>query len=310
MSIKIADFFSGVGGIALGFTQANSDFEIVYVNDIDKYCKKTHDANNDIETTLKSISDIDPDELPDFDLFCGGFPCQPFSIAGKRLGLKDARANVFFDILRILDAKKPMCILLENVKNLASHNKGDTFKTITKYLEDLGYVLSYKVLNSCKYGNVPQNRERIYIVGFLKYDHEFEFPPEMELTKTVTDCLKEGEVADNYVYTQDSKIYKHLVVEVVQKGVVYQWRRKYVRANKSGVCPTLTANMGTGGHNVPIILDKNGNIRKLTPRECFNIQGYPPSFILPPTISNTQLYKHAGNSVSVPVIKTDCERDT
>jgi len=147
----------------------------------------------------------------------------------------------------------------------------------------------------------------IYIVGFLKYDPEFEFPPEMELTKTVTDCLKEGDVADNYVYTQDSKIYKHLVVEVVKKGVVYQWRRKYVRANKSGVCPTLTANMGTGGHNVPIILDKNGNIRKLTPRECFNIQGYPPSFILPPTVSNTQLYKQAGNSVSVPVIKRIAE---
>lgn len=299
--IRIADFFCGVGGIGEGFLQASDDYSIVFANDMDKFCKKTYDCNskNDTKLTLGNIHEIS--DVPDFDIFCGGFPCQPFSVAGKREGFNDERSNVFFDILKILENKKPFCIFLENVKNLTTHDNGLTFQTIKTSLENLGYVLFYKVLNSCEYGNVPQNRERIYIVGFLEHNTKFKFPNKVPLTRTIADCLEEKGL-ENLYYTPADAIYEKIVGYVTKRDTIYQFRRHYVRENKSNVCPTLTANMGTGGHNVPIILDDNG-IRKLSPRECFNFQGYPSTFIIPSSISNAQAYKQAGNSVSVPVIK-------
>ena len=303
--IKIADFFCGVGGIGMGFLQANSNYSIVFACDIDKYCKKTYDYNhtNGVQLTLEDIHTLtkNMDAIPDFDIFCGGFPCQSFSIAGKRKGFDDKRGQVFFDILKILEYKKPSCIFLENVKNLITHDKGLTFQTIKNKLEDLGYVLFYKVLNTSKYGNVPQNRERIYIIGFFEYEPDFKFPEPIPLTKTISECL-ETNVDSNLYYNSSHTIYDRIVNDITKHNIIYQFRRQYVRENKSGVCPTLTANMGTGGNNIPIILDNNG-IRKLSPRECFNFQGYPESFMLPPDVSNSQLYKQAGNSVSVPVIQ-------
>ena len=300
--IKVADFFAGIGGIGRGFAQANKNYQVIYANDIDKKCKETYDINSDhVKLTLQSIADIDERKLPDFDVFCGGFPCQPFSVAGKREGFNDKRANVFFDILRILKHKKPVCIFLENVKNLHTHDKGNTFSTIKQHLEDLGYILYYKVLNSSEYGNVPQNRERIYIIGFLGFDPEFEFPEPIPLTTTLGDFLETGGVDEKFYYTEKSSIYKKLVEAINKKNTVYQYRRYYVRENKSNKCPTLTANMGTGGHNVPIILDNEG-IRKLTPLECFRLQGNR-DLIIPDNVSNSELYKQAGNSVTLTVIK-------
>lgn len=152
-----------------------------------------------------------------------------------------------------------------------------------------------------EYANIPQNRERIYIVGFKNKDYadKFSFPEPVKLTKKITDLLEKN-VPEKYYYN-GKPLFEKLKKFVKEEGKVYQWRRQYVRENKSGVCPTLTANMGTGGHNVPIIKDKKG-IRKLTPLECFRIQGFPKEYILP-KISDSSLYKQSGNSVSVPVLE-------
>jgi len=183
-----------------------------------------------------------------------------------------------------------------------NHDQGRTFKIIKNTLEDLGYHVHAKVLNSMEYGNIPQNRERIYIVGFKKKKHfnNFKYPEPVKLTKKVSDLL-EARVDKKYYYNGKA-LYPRLKNYITEEGRVYQWRRKYVRENKSGVCPTLTANMGTGGHNVPIIKDKEG-IRKLTPLECARIQGFPEYYILPKDLSDSALYKQFGNSVSVPVIE-------
>lgn len=203
--------------------------------------------------------------------------------------------------------KKPVGFLLENVKNLKTHDKGNTFKVIEKTLTDLGYHIKTQVLNSMDYGNVPQNRERIYIVGFKdeKIANRFEFPKQIKLTKDVRSVL-DKEVDDKYYYN-DKPLYERIKDDIVDENVAYQWRRQYVRSNKKGVFPTLTANMGMGGHNVPIIVDSKG-IRKLTPRECFRVQGFPKSYKLPSDIADSALYKQAGNSVSVPVIKRIAEQ--
>ncbi len=299
---KTIDLFAGVGGIRLGFE--NAGFKTVFANDFEPKCKDTYDLNfKDSKLIVEDIRKIGIDDLPNFDFLLGGFPCQAFSIAGYRKGFDDPknRGNLFFDIAKILKARNPEGFMLENVKNLKSHDGGNTFKVIEETLRDLGYHVKSKVLNTMDYGNVPQNRERIYIVGFKNknYSDKFEFPSPIKLTVKITDLLEKN-VNEKYYYNGKS-LFDKLKKDVNQEGVVYQWRRQYVRENKSGVCPTLTANMGTGGHNVPIIKDKKG-IRKLTPLECFRIQGFPKDYILP-NISDSALYKQAGNSVSVPVVE-------
>lgn len=300
---KTIDLFAGVGGIRIGFE--NAGFKTVFANDFDAPCKNTYDLNfKDSKLIVEDIRKIGIDDLPKFDFLLGGFPCQAFSIAGYRQGFKDKkdRGNLFFDIARILEARKPEGFLLENVKNLKSHDGGRTFEIIEKTLKNLGYHMKVKVLNTMEYGNIPQNRERVYIVGFKNQDYldKFEFPDPIKLETKIIDLL-ENKVPEKYYYN-DKPLFKKLKDFVKEEGKVYQWRRQYVRENKSGVCPTLTANMGTGGHNVPIIKDKKG-IRKLTPLECFRIQGFPKDYKLP-NISDSALYKQAGNSVSVPVIET------
>ncbi|MCB9822981.1 repressor LexA [Candidatus Nomurabacteria bacterium] len=296
------DLFAGVGGIRLGFE--NAGFTTVFANDFEVKCADTYNANfKTAKLIVEDITKISTKDIPDCDFVLGGFPCQAFSIAGHRKGFEDekGRGNLFLDIARILDDKKPTGFLLENVKNLKSHDGGNTFKVIEKTLTELGYFIKSKILNSMEYGNVPQNRERIYIVGFKdksKID-SFEFPSPIELTKSIGDIL-EKKVDEKYYYN-GKPLYDRIKDDVIEKNQVYQWRRKYVRQNKKGVSPTLTANMGMGGHNVPIILDDNG-IRKLTPRECFRLQGFPDNYKLP-DIADSALYKQAGNSVSVSVIE-------
>lgn len=302
---RTLDLFAGVGGIRLGFDQAG--FKTVYANDIEPSCKETYDLNfEDAKLHIEDINCVKIDDLPEFDVLLAGFPCQPFSIAGYRKGFCDeGRGDLFFKIAEILDERRPKAFLLENVKNLKGHDSGKTFEIISKTLQDLGYHFKHAVLNAMEYGNIPQNRERIYIVGFLSSDacSNFKFPEEIPLKCSFREFL-EKDVPEKYHY-EGKFLYDKIKDDVKSMDTVYQWRRKYVRDNKKGVVPTLTANMGTGGHNVPIILEKNG-IRKLTPKECFMFQGYPSTFKLP-DISDGKLYKQAGNSVVVPVIKRIAE---
>ena len=299
---RTIDLFAGIGGVRLGFEKAG--FNTVFANDFEKQCKTTYDLNFDTsKLIIEDIRKIKINDLPEFDFLLGGFPCQAFSIAGYRQGFNDKkdRGNLFFDVARIIEARKPKGFLLENVKNLKNHDGGKTFEIIKKTLEDLGYYIKTKVLNTMEYGNIPQNRERVYIVGFKKkkYSDDFKFPEPIKLKTKITDLL-EKDVLEKYYYNK-KPLFKKIKNDIKEEGKVYQWRRKYVRENKSGVCPTLTANMGTGGHNVPIIKDKKG-IRKLTPRECARIQGFPDSYKIP-NIADSALYKQFGNSVSVPVIE-------
>ena len=307
---EIAAFFSGVGGIELGFEQTNK-FRVVYANEFDKNANITYRLNfpntflDNRDIHIVQPEDIKADNL---DVIVGGFPCQAFSIAGYRKGFKDERGDLFFELLRIIQAKKPKAIFIENVKNMVSHDHGKTFKVIKEALTINGYHIKWKVLNGKDYGNIPQNRERIYIVGFLskvQFD-AFSFPDEIKLTSKLTDVIEFDSEQDEYFYYSAEKnptFYNDLRENIKSSDSIYQWRRQYVRENKSGVVPTLTANMGMGGHNVPLILTHTKRIRKLTPKETFNVQGYPKDFKLPKEVSNGQLYKQAGNSVVVPLIK-------
>lgn len=282
----------------------------MYANEFDKYARMTYQLNYpDTKLDSRDIHAVDPQEISQetVDIIVGGFPCQAFSIAGYRKGFEDDRGDLFFELLRMIEDRKPKAIFIENVKNLVSHDHGNTFKVIREALTENNYFIKWKVLNGKDYGNVPQNRERIYIVGFnnkTAYDL-FEFPEKIELTTSLRDVIDFTEVKEELFYYREGKqkFYNELEQAMRNQDTVYQWRRQYVRENKSGVVPTLTANMGTGGHNVPLILTDKGDIRKLTPKETFNVQGYPKTFKVPDNVSNGQLYKQAGNSVVVPVIK-------
>lgn len=305
---KIASLFAGVGGIDLGFEQTGQ-FETVWANEYDSKAQETFALNNNAELNKIDIREVDVNDIPDIDVLLSGFPCTSFSVAGYRKGFEDENSgDLFFETLRIIKAKQPKVIFLENVKNLVSHDKGKTFRIITEALEQNGYKIKYQVLNAKDYGDIPQNRERIYIVGFKNYEYyqNFEFPFPLDLTKSIHDMLEQNVVDPSFFYSKEKNVfYEELEKNMLNEDTIYQWRRKYVRENKSNVCPTLTANMGTGGHNVPLI--KQGEkIRKLTPRECFNFQGYPSTFKLP-KMANSHLYKQAGNSVVVPVIRRIAE---
>lgn len=296
--------FAGVGGIDLAFEQTE-EFTTVWANEFDKNAAKTYNLNFDNELVVDDIRNVATEAIPEIDVLLSGFPCTSFSIAGYQKGFEDEHTgDLFFETLRFIKAKQPKVIFLENVKNLLSHDKGNTFKVIRESLEYHGYHIKYKVLNAKDYGNIPQNRERIYIVGFkdIKHFENFSFPDEVPLNQTVADVIDfDQKVDDIYYYSAEKNVfYQELVENITSKDTVYQWRRKYVRENKNNVVPTLTANMGTGGHNVPLILSDYG-IRKLTPRECFNIQGFPKQYKLP-SLAPSHLYKQAGNSVVIPVV--------
>lgn len=307
----VASFFAGVGGIDLAFEQAG--FKVVYANEIDKNAAKTYELNFNLKVDIRDIKEVKITELPDFNILVAGFPCQAFSIAGYRQGFNDekGRGNLFFDIVKVLTHRNIDVVFLENVKNLVTHDKGNTFKVIISELERLGYHIKYKVLNSMEYGNIPQNRERIYIVAFKDINayEQFIFPDKINLNNELANVIDyENQVDEKYYYTADKcSFYKELDKSIKKHDTVYQWRRIYVRENQSNVCPTLTANMGMGGHNVPIIYTNNKKYRKLTPKECFNLQGYPKEYKLPNDVTDSHLYKQAGNSVVVPVIKRIAE---
>ncbi|MFB2538317.1 MULTISPECIES: DNA (cytosine-5-)-methyltransferase [unclassified Acinetobacter] len=302
------DLFAGIGGFHFAMKELGG--KCVFASEWDVNAQKTYFANHNMmpygDITLNETKNQIPQK---FDILCAGFPCQAFSVAGYQKGFSDSRGTLFFDIEQIIEKHRPKVVFLENVKNLVSHDKGNTFKVILDVLENkLNYQVFYKIMNTAEYANIPQNRERIFIVAFDKNTFkniDFKFPEKIELTKTIHDFLDKQKQDDIFYYT-NSKYHEQLKQEMHNKDTVYQWRRVYVRENKNGLCPTLTANMGTGGHNVPLIIDDFG-IRKLTPKECFAFQGYDMNKFIMPNIANSKLYMQAGNSVTMPLVRRICE---
>lgn len=320
---KVGSLFAGVGGICQGFKDANCD--VVWANELDKKACETYKLNHKtvdlIEGDIKKIS---KDNLIDIDILTAGFPCQPFSQAGHGKGFADDRGQLFFDVIRLLKELKPKAYLLENVKTLATHDDKKSFKIIKNELLKAGYSFIPFILNASEYVNIPQGRERIYLVGFKDENNYFFDEPIKTNTsllkgkksklfkipekskkqlKKVSQFLDYSTITSNDIYNKlDNRIHQKIIESVKKTDTVYQYRRYYVRENKSNVCPTLTANMGSGGHNVPIVLDGKYP-RRLTPKECFNLQGFPQNFKLPKSLAKGQLYKQAGNSVVVPMIK-------
>ena len=288
------DLFAGCGGFRLGMESAG--FSTVFANDIDPRSKRTFEVNTpNIPFECKSLVDIQPDDLPEFDCLTGGFPCQPFSVSGKRLGFQDTRGTLFFKIAELLHHRRPRTFLLENVKQLYHHDEGRTFKTILRVLrEDLGYDVHYQVLNTLDYG-LPQNRERVFIVGFEK-PTDFVFPKPVRLSISVRDLL-ETNVDEKYYYREGHKHYKAIANGVKDLDKVYQWRWSYIRENKKNVAPTFLAS-----YMQPTLVKVSDGIRGLTPREGLRLQGFPDSFEFPKEFSDRDKMHQIGNSVSVPVI--------
>jgi len=305
-SFKFIDLFAGIGGFRLALQNVGG--KCVFTSEWNNEAQKTYRENFGEVPFGDITKERNKNYIPDkFDILCAGFPCQAFSIAGYQKGFADTRGTLFFDIEKIVEKHKPKVVFLENVKNLISHDNGNTFKTIIETLEQkLGYITFSKVLNSATHANVPQNRERIFIVAFdpkqVKNYSKFEFPKPIKLTRTIHDFLDKEKQHDIYYYKKDHQYYPELSKTMISKDTVYQWRRVYARENKSNLCPTLTANMGSGGHNVPLIKDDFG-IRKLTPKECFAFQGYPIDKYIIPKLANSKLYMQAGNSVTTTLIE-------
>ena len=305
--MRVASLFSGIGGIDLGFQQAG--FDIVWANEFDKDAAHTYRRNLGGEHLVeKDIRAVDVNTIPDFDVLVAGFPCQPFSSAGKQKGFQDPRGNLFFEIARVVEAKRPSVVFLENVSNLIQHDDGKTFLTIYNALVPYGYAFKYRVMDAFEYGNVPQHRKRIFIVAFLDYEHceRFDFPKKIKPEVQLNDILIRSAKHDScYYYTQESVYYKDLQRIVTDKKALYKIWDNGVSPKPHYVCPTLTANMGTFPDRVPVILDDYG-IRKITPYECLALQGFPKDYRFP-NIPMASAYKQCGNSVVVPVIKRIAE---
>jgi DNA (cytosine-5)-methyltransferase 1 len=305
MSYTVGSLFAGIGGICYGFKQAGC--EVLWANEIDKAASETYNHNfpehNLISDDIHNLKK--PKDNGKVDIITSGFPCQAFSNAGYKKGFDDPRGNLFFETARFIKDIKPKAFLLENVNNLKSHDNGNTFEVIKDVIsQELGYSFRYFVINSKDYGNIPQTRSRIYIVGFRSKEcaNNFRELEKIPLTLKIKDILINDEQDSNHYFQKDHQYYPILKEKMTSDKTVYQWRRVYLREIQNGLCPTLTANMGTGGHNVPLIKDRFG-FRRLTPEECLRFQGFPDEFSFPQDISNTQRYKQVGNSVVVPVIK-------
>lgn len=322
--LKAIDLFAGIGGIRMGFDQAfGENIETVFVSEWDTYAQKTYRANYlDMKPIAGDITKIDEKDIPEFDICLAGFPCQAFSLAGQRKGFSDdykgmSRGTLFFDVARICSHHRPKVIFCENVKGLTIHDKGRTFKIITGTLEQMGYRVFHKVLNSKDFG-VPQNRERIYIVAFREdvAPNKFRFPQASGKKVTLRDIIEKDPVSvkyylsDVYIDTLKRHRARH---EAKGNGFGYEIRPL------DGIAGAIVCG-GMGRERNLIVDDRltdytpithiKGNvnregIRKMTPREWARLQGFPDSYILP--LSDVHLYKQFGNSVTVPVIRAIAE---
>ena len=301
--IKIIDLFAGIGGIRRGFEEAGGDnITCVFTSEYDKFAVMTYRANYPNDEVNGDITQIQAESIPDHDILLAGFPCQPFSQAGLKMGFDDeTRGTLFFEIEKIIKAKNPRVLLLENVAHLKTHDQGRTLRTIINHLEMAGYKVSFKLLKARDFG-VPQNRERIYICGFLDHNIDFRFPSGINNVPNVV-RPKLGDILESQIdskYTLSNKLWEghqRRKLEHQHKGYGFG----YVLFNEdSEYTQTLSARYYKDGSE--ILIDQSPmNPRKLTPRECARLQGYPDSFVIP--VSNVQAYKQFGNSVAVPVIK-------
>ena len=291
------DLFAGIGGFRLALESL--DGKCVFSSEIDSHACDMYKENFG-DDSYCDITKLDPKSMPDFDVLCAGFPCQSFSICGKQKGFIDkTRGTLFFDIVRILKEKKPRPFILENVKNLTTHDKGRTLTVIIDTLNSLGYSVNYKVLNAKDFG-VPQNRERIYIVGFHKklvpnYS-SFKFPIATHIETKVGDILEKNV---NSKYTISDNLWnghQRRKIEHKEKGNGFGYS---LFNEDSPYTNTISARYYKDGSEI-LIEQKGKNPRKLTPREAARLQGFPENFIIP--VSDTQSYKQFGNSVAVPVI--------
>ncbi len=310
--MKFIDLFAGIGGFRIALE--NSDFKCIYSSEWDKYAQLTYEHNFG-ELPEGDITKVDISRIPNHDILCGGFPCQAFSISGKQGGFKDVRGTLFFDIARIVKKKKPKVILLENVRNLGRHDEGRTLHIIQNVLYELGYNIFHKVLNSSHYG-VPQNRQRIFIIG-LKKSHKskvFEFPDPTYEEVFLNDILETNvpkhffverediEFKDNSIFSESDLLSKKKYLRPIRVGTISKGGQGERIYSPKGHSITLSAyGGGIAGKTGAYLI--NNKVRQLTPRECLRVQGFPENYSFPPEITNSQIYKMCGNSVSVPVIK-------
>jgi len=299
-SFTLIDLFAGIGGIRLAFQKQGG--RTVFTSEWDKFAQKTYKANFG-EMPEGDITKINEKNIPDHDILLAGFPCQPFSQAGLKKGFEDTRGTLFYDIARILSEKRPKAFLLENVKQLKGHNKGRTFKTIVEVLKGLDYAVFAKVLRAADFG-VPQNRERIYIVGFDRRVAEkeivFDFPDPTGIKTLVGDILEKREAEYFEKYTISNKLYEgHLRRKQMHqmKGNGFGFS---VFTPDSEYTNTISARYYKDGSEI-LIEQPGRNPRKLTPRECARLQGFPEKFVIP--VSDSQAYRQFGNSVAVPVVE-------
>ncbi|URP85593.1 DNA-cytosine methyltransferase [Enterobacter phage EC-W1] len=292
--MKIIDLCAGVGGVRLGFDKAFGGVECLLTSEIDKFAQQTYIENWGNDNLQGDLFQIDENEVPDHDILLAGFPCQAFSKAGLKLGFEDVRGTVFFEILRIIRAKKPRVLFFENVPELLTHDKGKTFKTIYGLLEAEGYNVFYQRLNTKDFG-LPQRRERVFIVCFLD-DVFFSFPVPPRTPTRVGDILEDAD--DSFTLSDNAwKGFRERKERNKANGKGFGYQAVTSDSAHTG---TITAQYYKDGVQC-LVLQDGKNPRRLTPRECFRLQGFPDSFIIPS--SKKQAYKQAGNSVSVPVIE-------
>jgi DNA (cytosine-5)-methyltransferase 1 len=307
---KFIDLFSGIGGFHLALSSYGA--ECVFASEWDKYASNTYQKNFGIKP-YGDITKIEVENIPPHDILCGGFPCQAFSISGKQKGFEDTRGTLFFDIARIVNYHQPKVLFLENVKNLLKHDNGNTLRTITETLQELNYSVFYKVLNSSHFG-LPQNRERLYIVAFhnaLNVD-VFQFPKPINTAVCLEQILENNPGNAKIITRNDIEIYRdyaisnslfsdfELLNKPIQIGKVNKGGQGERIYHPLGHAITLSAYGGGVGAKTGLYLI-DGKIRKLSPRECARVQGFPENFIINESI--TQAYKQFGNSVSVNVLQ-------
>jgi DNA (cytosine-5)-methyltransferase 1 len=304
------DLFAGIGGFHLALNSMGAN--CVFASEWDKFAAETYEKNFHFKP-FGDITQIEEKDIPKHDILCGGFPCQAFSISGKQKGFEDIRGTLFFDIARIVNYHKPKVLFLENVKNLAKHDEGKTLKTIIKTLEELEYSVFTKVLNSSNFG-LPQNRERVYFVAFHNTlnSKTFKFPVPPNNPICLEHILEKEPKNAKVIERDDIEIYKNysvtnsLFTEVdllnkpIQIGKVNKGGQGERIYHTLGHAITLSAYGGGVGSKTGLYFIR-GKIRKLSPRECARVQGFPDNFIL--NSSDIQTYKQFGNSVSVNVLQ-------
>lgn len=290
--MRVVSLFAGIGGLDSGFIQ--NGYDVIWANDFDKYAVKTYQSNYKNPIILGDLNKIDLNSIPLTDMIIGGFPCQPFSMMGEMKGFEDTRGTLFFRIVEIIKnqierGSKPKALVLENVRNLKLHDNGNTFKVIKKTLEDLGYVVYDKILNSADYG-IPQTRNRTFIVCFSNKKSEFHYPKKIELENTLQDIL-ETNVDDKYFLSE------RILPTILSNGTGgYRGKSEIDLKVARPLCATMAKMHRACQDNY---VTQHGKVRRLTPRECARLQGFPDDFVIP--VSDTQAYKQFGNAVTVNV---------